>query len=87
MKKVELDKLQGLKIANQMRQSPHASAPGSSERRERRRREQALGLVPFALKLDGGLVNRLRALALVRGVELNVLVDEVLRKGLGEDKS
>ena len=87
MKKVELEKLQGLTITNQLRQSPHASAPGQSERRERRRREQALGLVPFALKLDGALVGRLRALAAARQIELNALVDEVLRKGLGEDNS
>ena len=51
------------------------------DRREQRERDRALGLVPFAVKLNGDLVAQLQALAKERGVEMNQLVDEVLRKG------
>jgi predicted HicB family RNase H-like nuclease len=44
----------------------------------------ALGLVPFAVKLNGDLVARLQALAKERGVEMNQLVAEVLEKGLAD---
>lgn len=84
MKKTELEKLKGLRIANQVKRAPHAAGSTEPDRRERRRRDQALGLIPFALKLDGALVQRLRVLSQERGVELNALVDELLRKGLGE---
>jgi hypothetical protein len=52
------------------------------DRREQRKRDQALGLVPFAVKLSGDLVQQLHALAKERGVDLNVAVAEVLAKGL-----
>ena len=52
------------------------------DRRERRRLDQARGLVPFAVKLDGELVKELRALAQARGADLNELVAELLKKGL-----
>ena len=84
MKKTDLEKLKGLRIANQMKHSPHGGGSTGADRRERRRRDQALGLIPFAVKLDGALVQRLRLLAQERGVELNGLVDELLRKGLGD---
>lgn len=86
-KKAQLEKLKGLKISNQVKHTPHGAAGGSLDRRERRKRDQALGLVPFAVKLDGGLVTRLRTLSEERAVELNALVDELLRKGLGEEKA
>ena len=87
MKKTALEKLKGAKIASQMRQSPHGAGSSTLDRRERRRRDQALGLVPFAVKLDGELVKRLRTLAAERMVELNALVEELLRKGLGDPKA
>ena len=52
------------------------------DRREQRKRDQALGLVPFAVKLNGDLVQQLQALAKERAVDLNELVAEVLGKGL-----
>ena len=52
------------------------------DRREQRKRDQALGLVPFAVKLNGDLVQQLQALAKERAVDLNELVAEVLNKGL-----
>ena len=52
------------------------------DRREQRERERALGLVPFAVKLNGELVAQLQALAKERGADLNEVVAEVLAKGL-----
>jgi predicted HicB family RNase H-like nuclease len=45
-------------------------------------REPALGLVPFAVKLNGNLVKQLQELAKERGLDMNELVAEVLQKGL-----
>jgi hypothetical protein len=87
MKKTDLAKSDAKKIMNQM--GARSSAFGSAasppvDKREQRERDRALGLVPFAVKLNGDLVARLQALAKERGVDMNQLVDEVLRKGLGE---
>lgn len=89
MKKTELEKLAAVKVMSRMRSSavPVRYAQGSAaaaDRREQRRLDRERGLVPFAVKLDGGLAARLRALAMERNRGLNELVDELLRKGLGE---
>lgn len=84
MKKTDLEKLKGLKIANEMRLKPHDSAAGSSERRERRRRDQALGLMPFAVKLESAIVARLRERAQAEDRDLNELVGALLRHALAE---
>lgn len=52
------------------------------DKREQRKRDQALGLVPFAVKLNGDLVQQLHALAKERGLDMNETVAEVLAKGL-----
>jgi len=85
MKKADLEKLMGKKISG--------GAPGASDRygrgsavpmdrREQRERDRELGLVPFAVKLHGDLVRELQALAQERGVTLNDLTAELIRKGL-----
>jgi hypothetical protein len=53
-----------------------------ADRREQRKRDQALGLVPFAVKLNSVLVQQLHAVAKERGLDLNEAVAELLRKGL-----
>ena len=53
------------------------------DRREQRKHDQALGLVPFAAKLDSELVKQLQALAQTRQMGLNEVVAELLKKGLG----
>jgi hypothetical protein len=58
------------------------SAPAPVDRKEQRKRDQALGLVPFAVKLNGDLVAQLHAQAKERGVEMNELVGELLAKAL-----
>jgi hypothetical protein len=58
------------------------AAPPAVDKREQRKRDQALGLVPFAVKLNSELVKRLQALATERGVDINTAVADVLAKGL-----
>jgi len=88
MKKTDLEKNKGLKINSGInrfgtpgRFGKDAAAP--MQRREQRKLEQAQGLVPFAVKLDGDLVKQIHALALARQAGLNEVVAELLRKGLG----
>jgi hypothetical protein len=81
MAKSDAKKLMGKMTA------PGAAGFGNAEvaavdRREQRKRDQALGLVPFAVKLNGDLVQQLQALAKERGADLNTVVAEVLAKGL-----
>jgi hypothetical protein len=87
MKRADLEKHKGKKIDRDM---SRAATPGRfgkeaaaiPDRREQRRRDQELGLVPFAVKLDGGLVKKLQSLAQERGTGLNEVVSELLEAGL-----
>jgi hypothetical protein len=81
MAKSDAKKLMGKMVA------PGAGAFGAGEtavidRREQRERERALGLVPFAVKLNADLVAQLQALAKAQGTDLNETVAAVLAKGL-----
>ncbi|PRC93239.1 hypothetical protein [Solimicrobium silvestre] len=86
MKKTGMAKSSAKKLMGKM------VAPGASEfgkgdvavidRREQRKLDQALGLVPFAVKLNSTLVQQLEVQAKERGIELNAFVAEVLAKGL-----
>jgi hypothetical protein len=85
MKKTDLAKYDAKKLMNQAGPrgpSFGAAAAAPVDRREQRERERALGLVPFAVKLNGDLVKQLQDLAKERGVDMNELVAEVLQKGL-----
>jgi hypothetical protein len=87
VKKVELEKNKGLKIMGQMKQAGTPGRYGKEaaalpDRREQRRIDQALGLVPFAVKLNSELVKQVQALAQERGTGVNEVVAELLRKGL-----
>lgn len=85
MKKTDLAKSDAKKLMNQMgaKNAGFGAAKGPApDRREQRERERALGLVPFAVKLNSDLVQQLQTLSKERGVELNELVAELLRKGL-----
>jgi len=89
MKKTDLYRNQGLKISSQMKQ---AGIPGRfggeasavPDRREQRKLDQAQGLVPFAVKLNGELVQQIQTLAQTRKMGLNEVVAELLKKGLAE---
>lgn len=86
MKRVELEKLKGLKIVSKIHQGGPAGRPGQDapalSRREQRALDQAQGLVPFTAKLNGDLVNRIHALAKERNASLSDVVTELIEKGL-----
>ncbi len=86
MKKTGLAKSDAKKLISQMGAKSSAIGAATSapapDRREQRERDRALGLVPFAVKLNGDLVQQLHALSKERGVELSELVAELLQKGL-----
>lgn len=87
MKKTDLYKNQGLKINSQMKQAGIPDRFGGEagvtpDRREQRKLDQALGLVPFAVKLNSELVQQIHALAQTREMSVNELVAELLNKGL-----
>jgi hypothetical protein len=86
MKKTGMAKSDAKKLMGKM-VAPGAAVFGKEndavlDRREQRKLDQALGLVPFAVKLNSDLVLQLQTLAKERGVDLNVVVAEVLVKGL-----
>ena len=87
MKKTDLAKNQGLKINSGVNRFGTPGRFGKDaglplQRREQRKLEQALGLVPFAVKLNGDLVKQVQALAQERKTGLNEVVAELLKKGL-----
>ena len=86
MKKTELEKRKGLKIANDMRLAgnPYTRGETEADRRARRERDRALGLVAFAAKLPQELVRQMQAQAHGRGARLDDLVAEWLRKGMAD---
>lgn len=87
LKKFDLAKNLGLKVTGQMRAAgvPSRFAQGAGEvldKRERRARDAALGLVPFACKLPADLVKRLNERATQHEGGLNALLAEWLTQGL-----
>ncbi len=87
MKKTDLEKNKGLKIAHNMKHAAAnrgAGAPTAQkvDRREQRKLDQQQGLVPFAAKIDGELASRLQALALEHPGGMTGLLNEVLARGL-----
>ena len=86
MKKTGMAKSDAKKLMGKMA-APTAAGFGKGEamtvdRREQRKRDQSLGRVPFAVKINSDLVLQLQAQAQARKVELNDLVTEVLTAGL-----
>jgi hypothetical protein len=86
MKKTGMAKSDAKKLMGKMA-APGAAGFGNADnavvdRKELRERERALGLVPFAVKLNADLVKQLQEHAKTRGIELNEAVAEVLAKGL-----
>ncbi len=88
MKRTDLHKNEGLKIASRIKPFGNSGKPGGeaplADRREQRRQDQARGLVPFACKLNVDLLAQLRALSLARDTDLNELVADLLTKGLAQ---
>ena len=88
MKRTDLEKNLGHKINNRINNSAGKTIfdKGGSpvDRKEQRERERALGLVPFAVKLNEELVSKLHALAEEQKTGLNELVAELLEKGMAK---
>ena len=84
MKKTDLEKLKGKRLGGGGA-APDRYGKGSAvpaDRREQRERDREAGLIPFAVKLHADLVRDIRAAAEARGVGLNEITDELIRKGL-----
>jgi len=85
MKKTDLEKLKGKKIVGGGFGSNDRFGKGSAEpndRRAQREHDRELGLIAFAVKLHGDLVREVQAAAQAKGVGLNEITAELLRKGL-----
>jgi hypothetical protein len=87
MKKTDLEKVMGKKVGSggfgaADRYGKGATEPG--DRRAQREHDRELGLVAFACKLHGDLVREVQAAAQAKGVGLNEITAELLRKGLGK---
>ena len=89
MKKTDLEKAKALKLAGNMklhgipdRFGKDAGAP--ADKREQRRRDQELGLIPYAVKLHGDLIKQIKALAETQNKSLNEVTAELLTKGLAK---
>ena len=52
------------------------------DKKEQRKRDQDLGLVPFAVKLNSDLVQQLHTQSKERELDMNQLVAQLLAKGL-----
>ena len=92
MKKFELEKMRGLKVTGQMKAAgiPSRFAEGAGEvldKRERRQRDAALGLVPFACKLPSELTRRLNERAASHEGGMNGLLAELLVQALDASES
>ena len=89
MKKSGLEKQKAMKLAGKMKQAGTSAAFGQDaaaplDRRDQRKQDQALGLVPFAVKLHGDLVAQLHAMAQARAMGMNEVVAQLLQKALAE---
>lgn len=89
MKKTDLEKNKALKLIHTMKQSGPdrfgKGTPPAADRREQRRADQALGLVPFACKLNVDLVARLKASAENHPGGMTGLLTELIEQGLPPD--
>lgn len=89
MKKSGLEKQKAMKLTGKMKQAGTSAPFGQNaaaplDRRDQRKQDQALGLVPFAVKLHGDLVAQLQAVAQARAIGMNEVVAELLAKALAD---
>ena len=87
MKKFELEKMKALKIGGRMAAAgvPARCAQGAApatDKRERRTRDAAAGLVPFACKLPAELVKQVQARVAAESGDVNAVVAALLQKAL-----
>lgn len=83
LEKSKLIKAQGkMKLASAANRQSGDSAVAAVDKRERRRLDQAKGLLPFAVKLPETLIVRLRERAAAQDKPLQDLVAELLEKAM-----
>lgn len=88
MKKTDLEKNKASKLNNAMHLSTAdrfgkaTAAEPKLDRREQRKLDQAQGLVAFACKLNGELVEELKTRAATHPDGMSGLLDEVIKRGL-----
>lgn len=86
MKKTDLEKNKALKLASQLKQSPTPDrfSTGSElpDRRERRKLDQAQGLVSFPVKLPQALADQVRARAVAQETGVNEVVARLIESAL-----
>ena len=87
MKKADLEKNMAKKITGNMKAAgvPDRFAQGAAgalDKRERRNRDAAAGLVPFACKLPNALLKRLQERASTHEGGVDALVAQLLKLGL-----
>ncbi len=90
MKKTDLEKNKAKKIAGAMKTAVvpdrfAQSAAAATDKRERRTRDAAAGLVPFACKLPAELLKRLNERAAAHEGGVNGLVAQILEKSLAAE--
>jgi hypothetical protein len=85
-KKTDLERLKAASLTDRLSKSAPPERYGKESaivsRKEQRKLDQAQGLVPFAVKLDGGLVKRLQARAKEQNKPLNEIVGALLEKAI-----
>jgi len=87
MKRTDLEKSIGSKINSKIEKNSE-SGPFNKDKtkpvdkREQRKLDQALGLVPFAVKINIELVEKIQDIAKETGTGINEVVTELLKKGL-----
>lgn len=85
MTPAQLQKQNALKLLNKMKQGGVAALPGAApvvDRRAQRKADQALGLVPFAVKLNSDLIKQIHTQAEARQLSVQEVVAELLTAGL-----
>jgi hypothetical protein len=90
MKKFDIEKMLAKKVTGQMKAGgvPSRFGQGAGEvldKRERRARDAAAGLVPFACKLPGELIKQLHERAATHEGGINALTAELLNQALTQD--
>ena len=92
-KKTDLEKSKLLKaqgkmlLANAANRQSGEQAGAALDKRERRRLDQAKGLLPFAVKLPQPLIARLHERAAAQNKPLQDLVAELLEEGLSSPRT
>ena len=89
MKRTELEKAKGQRLAGNMKLNSIPDRFGKdagalADKREQRKRDQELGLIPYAVKLHGDLINQIKALADSQNKSLNDVTADLLTKGLAK---